>query len=96
MTQISSRCLNVPTWKPHICQLGVLLNCLPLLKFIPGDAFKTKILQKNYTTFARNFDKYVLEDIKMTSGQDESFLHVYAAKIQQEAEVISPYSVLNK
>ena len=67
-------------------QMGILLNCLPFLKFIPGDPFQTKIVQKNYTIFEKNFDKHFLKDIKTTSGQDESFLHIYAAKIQEEAE----------
>ena len=71
----------------NVSHTGILLNCLPFLKFIPSDPFQTTLLKNNFTIFERDFDTQFLNDIDATSGQEESFLHMYVAKIQKEVGV---------
>ena len=71
---------------------SILLNCLPFLKYLPGDPLQMLSLQKQFQTFEKFVKEHVVEPIlKNPPKEATTFVEMYIDKIkEQENKDVEP------
>ena len=69
-------------------RVSVLLNCLPFLKFIPGDPLQLRILQSEFQTTEELIKEHVVEPALKTPQKEAiTFVEMYLEKIKEQENV---------
>ena len=68
-------------------RVSILMNCLPLLKYIPRDPFKLVTLQKEFQTFKKLVKEHIVEPILKTPPKEPTtFVEMYIENIKDHEQ----------
>ena len=75
-------------------RVSVLLNCLPLLKYIPGDPLQLLTIQNEFQTFEQLIKDHVVDPaLKMPPKEATTFVEMYIERIKEQQENVADETV---
>ena len=68
-------------------KVSILLDCLPFLKYIPGDPLQMLTMQKKFQHFIEFAKERLIEPVKNSPNEATTFVELYLEKVKEQEDV---------